>query len=302
MMNDRLIRSLFRLFSYGVSAVLAVCIIVFSVSTAAALTLGDIDYTAKYFTSSKVVNMLAENLDKEYEELSRKTDVPKEVYMNATGAGLISSVQRTVIKNTQTSIFVDFSGTINIENRLRESIEKYDNESGIRHTEKQVEKLISQAVDVFNQTCSIANNAQLSKIASLVNNHSLQITFISAVGIIACIFAEHFLNGGRRKSLNYVAMAMVTAGEVLAAFCVIVLLSGRLGNLSLTNIEAYNIAIASASKTVLIILFAVGILITAAGFSVFYAVYRYYRTKLMDSDTENEIAKNLIRNNENESD
>lgn len=301
-MNSRLMNTLFRLLSYALSVVLAACIIAFSVSTAAAVTLGDMDYTAGYFTDSRVVNMLADNLDEEYDELSRKTNVPKEVYMNATGAGLISTVQRTVIKNTQSSAFVDFSGTVNIENRLRESIEKYDSSNGINRSEKQMDSLISQAVDVFNQTCSIANNAQLSKIASFVNNRSIQLTVLSAAGIIACVFAEGFLNGGRRKSFNYVAMAMVTAGEVLAAFCAIVLLSGRLNSLSLTNIEAYNFAIASASKTVLIILLAVGILIAAAGFSLFYAVYRYYRSKLMESDTENEILKNLIINNENESD
>lgn len=298
-MNSRAITRLFRFLSYGVSALLAVCIIIFTISGVATVTLGNIDYTVKYFTDSKTVSMLSQELDSRYDELSTKTNVPKDVYMEATGEKLIYAVQHTVVKNTQSSVFVDFSGTIDIEERLRDSIEKYDSESNIKRTEEQMEQLIAQAVDVFNQTCSIANNAQLSRIASIINNRSLYITVLSAAAIIGCVFAENFFNGGRRKSYNYVAMSMVTAGETLASFCVIVLLRKSLTGLSLTNIEAYNLAIASAAKMVLIIIFAVSILIIAAGFSLFYAVYRYYRTKLMESDTEEEIAKNLIITNIN---
>ena len=290
-----------KIFSYGASAVLAVCIIVFLISGISTVTLGNTDYKVKYFTDGRVVDMLSIKLEEEYDELMLKTNVPTEVYMNATGAGLIRSVQGTVVKSTQSSVIVDFSGTIDIENRLRASIEKYDKENKINRTEDEMNQLINDAVDVFNKTCSISNTTQLSRIASLVSNRSLQLTVVSVLGIVACIFFEFIFNSGRRKTLNYVAMAMVSAGEILISLCAIVLSRGSLYSLNLTNIEAYNLAIASASKSMMFILLAVSILLVIAGFSVFYSVYRYYKTKLIDFDTENEIMKNLVSNN-NEND
>ncbi|MCM1285963.1 MAG: hypothetical protein NC213_05680 [Acetobacter sp.] len=286
--------SVYRFFSYIISFALSLCIVMGVLGTISVFTLASENYMVDFFQKNQSIQMLSDELDKEYEELSKKSKIPKEVFSEAVGYNFIRSVQRSVAEGAQTFASDDFTGSTDLETRIENAVDKYDSENDIKRSDKAKKKICAQAADLFNKTCAVTNNAQLRPIYSLVNGKSFFIAITSFAGAVLCIALIVFLNGRRHKSFNFVAMSFVISGEVMTAVPVVLLIKNVLSNLCITNIEAYNIAISSAVKSVLMIIIAAGIVMMIIGVVMFAMVYKYYYTKLIDSDTEQSIADNLI--------
>ncbi|MGN0533173.1 MAG: hypothetical protein ACI4IK_02335 [Eubacterium sp.] len=292
---DRLFHFLYKLLCYFLSVLLAFCLSLGAVSAVLAVTVGNENFTVKYFSKDSTVSLLTDNLDKCYQQLSDETDIPKSVFVNAAGYDFIKSVQRTVIEGTQTSASLDFRSTTDIENRFTGAIKKYDEESSIKRSNKERAEISRKAVEAFNSTCAIVNNRELMPIASFMYNKAVIAAIFLLVSAAACAGAEIILNGRRHKSYNYIATGLVASGEMMIIIPLIVIFSRLIDSSCITNIEAYNIAIRSATQYSLYIIIAIGTAFLIAGILIFAAVFKYYQRKLLECDTETEIERKLIR-------
>ncbi len=292
---DRLLHYSNKLVCYFLSVLLALCLSFGAVSAVFAVTIGNENFTVKYFSKDSTVSLLTENLNECYQQLSDETGIPKSVFINAVGYDFIKSVQRTVIEGTQASASLDFSSTTDIEKRFTGAIKKYDEEGSIKRSEQEIAKISRKAVEAFNSTCAIVNNRELMPIASFMYNEAVIAAIFLLVSAAACAGAEIILNGRRHKSYNYIATGLVASGEIMIVLPLIVIFSMLINDSCITNIEAYNIAIRAATQYSLYIIIAIGAVFLIAGILIFAAVFKYYRRKLLECDTETEIERKLIR-------
>lgn len=269
-----------------------VCACVFSVMT---VTIANNTFMVKRFSSDKVISILAENFDKSIGEFAQEVNVPKSVFVNVSGYDFIKNSQVTVVGGTNGEGDFDLSGISNLKEQYKTALTEYDRENNIRRTNAQRERICSGASEIFNETCSIKNNAQLSEVSAVINGRSVYFAIAGFAIFAMCAFAEYLLNNRMHKGFNYIAMAGIASGEILIVIPLIILMFNILGKLTLTNITAYNIAINSGVKYMLTGLIIIGIVLISAGVAIFISNYKYYKVKLIESDTEFVIDKNLIR-------
>lgn len=291
---SRIQLSVYRIFSYILSFALSVCLVTGVIGSVSVLTLANENYMVGFFQKDQSIRLLSDELDKKYEELSESSGIPKAVFSDAAGYNFIKSVQRSVAEGAQTFASDDFTGITDLEVRIENAVSDYDKENGIKRANKAKKEICDKAVDAFNQTCAVTNNAQLRPIYSLVNGKSFFIAIASFAGAVVCIMAVVFLNGRRHKSFNFVAMSFVISGEIMVAVPAVLLAKNILDGVYFTNVVAYNIAISSAVKSMLMIFIVLGIIMMIIGAVMFAVIYKYYYTKLVDRDTEQSITDNLI--------
>lgn len=269
-----------------------VATVVLSVMT---VTIANNNFMVKQFSSDKVINILADDFDKRIDEYAKKIDVPKSVFINVSGYDFIKNLQVTVVGSTNDEGDFDLSGISNLKKQYKEALVEYDKENKIKRTNAQREEICAKAAEILNETCSIKNNDQLGAVSAVINRNLVYFALIGFVIFILCAIAEYFLNNRMHKGFNYIAMAGVTSGEIMIVIPMIILLFHILDKLNITNISAYNIAINSGVKVMLVSLIVIGAILIAAGVAIFISNYKYYKVKLIESDTEYSIAQNLIR-------
>ena len=67
-----------------------------------------------------------------------------------------------------------------------------------------------------------------------------------------------------------------------------------MGRINLTNIDAYNEAIKQCVNSMFVVFIIFGALLAGIGAALFAWTYKYYRFRLLESDTEAEIKRNLV--------
>lgn len=259
------------------------------------VTIANNTFMIKQFSSDEVISILADDFDKNIDVYAQEVNVPKSVFINVSGYDFIRNVQVSVVGGTTGEGNIDLSGISNLKEQYKKALVEYDKENKIRRTNAQREEICAKAAEIFNETCSIKNNDQLSAVSAVINGRLVYFALMFFVLFVICAVAEFFLNGRRHKGFNYIAMAGMASGEILVAIPLIILLFNIMDKLSLTNINAYNIAISNGVKTMLIALIVIGIILISVSTAIFISNYKYYKVKLIDSDTEYVITQNLIR-------
>ncbi len=260
------------------------------------VTIGNTDFKVSYFTSPATINTLVKELDENLTDFCEEEDISKEVFLSTTGYSFISSIQRTVIMDTTTTEPTNFSYTSTIIGDYTKALNNYDKENGIERSDEETERIVNEAVDIFNRTCSIQNNEHLSRWANVVNYKFLPV--ILAAFILLALFLTSYLNrlnGGRKLKYNYIAMSFTSAGLVMVFIPLISIVYGIMRRVNLTNIDAYNEAIKQCVNSMFVVFIIFGAMLTGIGAAMFAWTYKYYRMKLLESDTEAEIKRNLVK-------
>ena len=280
MSRGRTLYKINRAFSYLTSFLLFLTILGSFVVGIATVTIGNADFKASYFTSPATINTLVKEL---------------EVFINTTGYNFISSIQRTVIDDTVTTEPTNFSYTSTIIGDYKKALTTYDEKNGIERSNEETDRIVQEAVDIFNKTCSIQNNQSLSSWANVVNSKLLPMIF--AILIIVSLMlgsAISRLFGGRKLKYNFIAMSFTSAGGIMILIPLISIFSGIMGRINLTNIDAYNEAIKQCVNSMFVVFIIFGALLAGIGAALFAWTYKYYRFRLLESDTEAEIKRNLV--------
>ncbi|MBR2133593.1 MAG: hypothetical protein IJ851_02670 [Eubacterium sp.] len=295
MSRGRTLYKINRAFSYLTSFLLFLTILGSFVVGIATVTIGNTDFKASYFTSPATINTLVKELDENMTDLCEEEDIPKEVFINTTGYNFISSIQRTVIDDTVTTEPTNFSYTSTIIGDYKKALTTYDEKNGIERSNEETDRIVQEAVDIFNKTCSIQNNQSLSSWANVVNSKLLPMIF--AILIIVSLMlgsAISRLFGGRKLKYNFIAMSFTSAGGIMILIPLISIFSGIMGRINLTNIDAYNEAIKQCVNSMFVVFIIFGALLAGIGAALFAWTYKYYRFRLLESDTEAEIKRNLV--------
>lgn len=289
----KLIYHLSRLLCYALSLMMTLLLCFATVTFAVNITLGSSEFMNRCFTRSEVITSLNSDLNKNFENLSEETNIPCSVFVDAAGYDFIGSVQPTVVKSIYSAAKTDFSSTTDLKNKYEKAINKYDEKSGVIRSADDTEKIADKAVEIFNRTCSIKNNTQFGPFTKYMGTKMFIVAFAAFLCFAILISAEYLMNGKRRKSFNFIAMAVMSCGEILVVITAIAFFSGTFHTAEVTNIGAYNTAISYAVLTMMAIIFAAGILFILTAAAIFISNFKYYKQKLIDCDTESEISRNI---------
>lgn len=291
---NRLKYCIYRIICVIISIAMSGCIVFSCLLAISALTIGSDDYLLKYFSSDTVAASLSDSLEDELKPLCEDAGISSSVFMDKVGIGFIKASQEAVISGMHTRQATDFETLFNVTEKYKSAIKDYCTANSIQISDEKIEDTAQRAAEIYSQVCAIKNNSQICDCAALFSRNM----FFPVIALLVCaaagIFLEYTLNGRRRKGFNYVAMSLVTAGEIMVVLPICIMLCGVLNRLDITGVLQYNAAIAGAVKTMLIIILIVGVVFIAFGISHFAVIYRYYKFKLIDNDTEMEINKNII--------
>lgn len=274
---------------------LTLSIISFSVN----VTLGNNEFLEKEFKKTEVITTLVSELENNFKNLSDKTGIPCSVFTEAAGYDFIVSVQPSVVKSMHSSSETDFSSITNLKNRYTNALDKYDTNHTISRNSEETDLIAEKAVEIFNNTCSIKNSKQFYPITKYMGEKLFITGFIFAICFAVLVFAEYIINKKRRKSFNFAAMSVMTTGEMLITITAVSFLSKAFHTAEFTNAAAYNAALSKSILVMMLIIFTAGIICILCAMAIFISNFRYYKIKLIECDTENEISRNIIKNNQN---
>lgn len=288
-----------RFLCYVISAFMALFLAISIISFSVNVTLGNNEFLEKEFKRAAVINALVSDLDENIKDLSDETGIPSSVFTQAAGYDFVSSVQPSVVKSVYSASKTDFSSITNLKNRYINALDKYDNSQNISRNPDETNQIADKAVEIFNSTCSIQNNSQFYPFTKYMGTKLFMSAFFSAACFALLVFAEYQIGGKRRKSFNFTAMSVMATGEILITVTVLAFFSKAFTAADFTNAAAYNGALSKSIFVMMLIVFTAGIICILSALAIFVSNFKYYKRKLIECDTENEISRNIIKNNQN---
>lgn len=288
-----------RFMCYALSAFMTLFLSLSIISFSVNVTLGNDEFLEKEFKKTEVITSLVSELESNFKDLSDETGIPRSVFTDAAGYDFIRSVQPSVIKSMHSPLKMDFSSITNIKSRYTEALDKYDKANHISRSSEDTDFIAEKAVEIFNNTCAIENSEQFYPITKHMGSKLFIMGFVFAVCFAVLVFTEYIMNKKRRKSFNYTAMSVMAAGEILITLTLLFFLSTVFQTTEFTNAAAYNTALLKSIFIMMIIVFAAGIICILSALAIFFSNFKYYKRKLIECDTENEISRNIIKNNQN---
>ncbi|MGN1124409.1 MAG: hypothetical protein ACI4RR_08710 [Eubacterium sp.] len=283
-----------RAFCYCMAVLLSFTLIATAFFLVSSVTIGNVNFTARYFNKSSMTQEMSERLYSQTDKLCERYKIESEVIRDALDSGYVSSAQVKALKNIYAVSSSRISRSIDTEARCLNALNKYEEKSGKSISDKDKEEITAQVMDCVDEVFTVVNIGEFGIFAKIISQKSvlLAIAFAFLSAIIAVIV--FFTSSRSRRSLNYIAMALVTAGDISVVMTGMFIIEKPIDCLSLTNIQAYNNAIEGAVGVLRIIMIALGVLFIVAGAAIFITNYQLYSVRLRRSDLEHEIEKNLI--------
>lgn len=281
-----------KLLCYVLSIGAAFSILFASFFLLTSLTVSNEDYLQKYFLADNVTSSLSQELYEKFDNISEKYDIDENVLKECFSTDYLKAIQTSAMREIYTNNLVGPSKSTNMEKTCNSALEKYELESNKKISDKKIDSIVSEVEDAIDEVYTIDNVSEFSRFSSFFASRSFTLAIGFVFVAIVCCALTILISGRMRKSLNYTAMSILAAGEMLIVSSIFFL--KKLKKLIFTDIEAYNTALIKASNSFTFILLIIGIVFSIIAIAIFVANYRYYSYKFALIDSEHEIEKNLI--------
>lgn len=287
--------SIRRLLCYFLSIVLAFTLLGSNMLMVSSLTIGNKHFVQKYFSTPRVTNELSLELDKRLEEIADNYDLDAEILTSVFPYDYRISAQKTAMNSLYNSHCIPVSSSLNVDIRCENAVARYNlkQNKGKELSDKKTEELIDDVKEALDSVYAVTNAGEFSSVSEFFSASTKGAVVLSVASVIIAA-AVYLISGWSHGSLNFIAMALETAGGMSVVLPLTALIRMRISALCLTNISAYNGAIGNAAGSTCFIIIAVGTAMFMIGVAIFISNYRYYSVKLKKSDMEYEIEKNLV--------
>lgn len=259
------------------------------------LTVGNKSFVQKYFSTADVTNELSAELNKRLDDIAYEYGIDNEILKGAFSYDYRVTVQNTAMNSLFNGRYTPVSSSSNVEVRCKNAVARFNSKQkkGKELSDKKTAELVCDVKKAFDSVYTIANSSEFSSVSGFFSASTKGAVMLSVVSVIMAI-AVYFMSGRRHGSLNFIAMALESAGGMSVSLPLMAIMKMRFSVLYLTNVPAYNSAINNAAGKTCFIIIAVGAVMLIAGVAIFISNYRYYSFKLKNSDMEYEIEKNLV--------
>lgn len=287
--------SIRRLLCYFLSIALSFTFLGSNILVVSSLTMGDRNFVQKYFSAAGVTNELSQELDKRLDEIAENYGFDAEILKSAFSYDYRVSAQNTAMNSLYKGRYTPVSSSTNVEMRCENAVARFNSKQtkGKELSDKKTQELINDVKGALDNVYAVTNASEFSSASGFFSASTKGAVMLSAVSVIIAV-AVYFISGRSHGSLNFIAMALETAGGMSVIFPLMALMKMKFSALCLTNISAYNGAIGSAAGRTCVVIIAVGTVMFMIGVAIFISNYRYYSVKLKKSDMEYEIEKNLV--------
>ena len=287
--------SLRRFLCYFLSIALAFTLLGSNILLVSSLTVGNRNFVQKYFSDASVTNELSQEFDKRLEEIADNYSFDAEILKSAFSYDYRISVQNTAMNSLYNGRYTPVSSSSNVEIRCENAVARFNSKQkkGKGLSDKKTEELIDDVKDALDSVYTVTNAGEFSSVSEFFSASTKGAVVLSVASVIIAA-AVYLISGWSHGSLNFIAMALETAGGMSVVLPLTALIRMRISALCLTNISAYNGAIGNAAGRTCFIIIAVGTAMFMIGVAIFISNYKYYSVKLKKSDMEYEIEKNLV--------
>lgn len=285
-----------------IDSIVAILLIVFSVTIITSPTLGSEDFHVGYYESDEVTFALQENLKVRTDFIAQETGISADAFDYAVGALKIDTEKNHIVYAIFHGNNYDYSDSSQIEDTYRDGIKEYYRSNGLELDEATLELAVSNACVAFNDTFGVTNNSQLTKFVTATSKYSMIAAIISLVLLVFFATRIFAFNMGRTKSFAHLGSALISAGLSLITMFVMNLAIDFTDRLYLTNNSVINNAISQATGRYFLIIAAFGVAYVALGITALKFVYNYYMKKNAATTQEAMINKKLLLENKNGND
>lgn len=281
--------ALYRIKGTVYDLLLAVFILVFTVTVAMSATVGNVGFYSHFLNNKQITSELKASLDEETEQIAQKTGIEQKAFEFAVGQNKISTVQREIVKSAFSGSDYNYSDSSNIENCYRDGITEFYRYNGMELDENALEDAVPLACKAFNKIMGIKNNVEFSNFTHFLSRTSIFIAVASLIFALALCLKVFTYSGGRTKMYSHYACALLSAGYTLVLLFVLNVVTNYSSRLYLTDNKALNIALSGGFNAYFLIEACFGGAFIIAGISMMLYVGRYYRHKAAKIKQEQEI-------------
>lgn len=291
---SKLIYRVRRLICYCMSIALAFTILASNMFFVSSLTMGNKGFMSRSYSKSSVTEVLSQQLDDKLDIIADNYGIDRETLKSSFSYDYRVSVQATAINSLYNGRYIPVSSSSNVEMRCEKAVKVHNaNQENKKISEKKTAELITDVKNAFDSVYTVANAQDFASVSRFFLASTKGALLFSVASVIMGVVV-YFISGRCHGSLNFIAMALESAGGMSLVLPALAITKMRFSSLVLTNIPAYNIAISSAAGKMCFIIMAVGVVMLAIGVAIFISNYKYYSVKLRRSDMEYEIEKNLV--------
>ena len=290
-----------KIINIVIDSIVAILLIVFTVTIITSPTLGSEDFHVSYYESEEVTLALQENLKVRTDFIAQETGVLPEAFDYAVGPIKIDTEKNHIVYAIFHGNNYDYSDSSQIKQAYREGIKEYYRSNGLEIDEATLELAVANACVAFNDTFGVTNNTQLTEFVNATSKHSMIVAIISLVLFVFFVTRIFAFNMGRTKSFAHLGSALISAGVSLVTMFVMNVAIDFTDRLYLTSNSVINNAISQATGRYFLIIAAFGVAYIGMGVTALKFVYNYYTKKNAANTQETLINKKLLLENKSNS-
>lgn len=284
--------SLRRIAYFFLALVMAACVVAsVSVSIASGVLRTESFVQKRY---EKYNAQLLEEVNSALSGVADVTGLPTKAYTEAIQEGHIKTALHQAANNTVKGFDTDYTESKYLYGYYRTGILNYCKANGIPITEDELVRDACFAVDVFNDTVGDESTKSIIIFALAYTNKPVMLAVFSIIAFIVCAFIIDFTSYGRHKKYDYIATALITAGETMIILPAFALIMKYTSTLRFMDVDVYNMALADVLNDIMKIIMAVGVVSLVIGIIIGVYNYRYYSKKTEFLMTEHNIRQKLL--------
>lgn len=266
----------------SVISLLITLIISLSLSCAAAallvnFTFANASFMARFFVIDSLADECEAQLDLQFEALSVKSGIPVRVFKNIENEISIKNTLRTSVYNAYDHIDVQSTKDVRADyfyNLCTEYLEG----NHLSYNEQDIRNTAREAADIYERCLGFGNIEHLIDFVDHAQKNAVRAALGLLTVVLVFSFLFYIIYKNKSRASSYIATGVSVSGVSLILISVISLIFKVGMHFSVTPAAHYN-ALCSAIRLFFAIVFAVGVLFTAAGTICNIIVYNKEKKK-----------------------
>lgn len=240
-------------------------------------TFADASFMMKFFVTDSLVSECNSQLDLQFEALSVKSGIPARVFKNVENEVTAKEAMQTSVYNAYNHVNSQSSKNTK-EAYFYNLCKEYLEGNNLSYNEQDVRNTAAEAADIYESCLGLKNTEHLIDFADKVQNDAPRAVLGLLAGTLVSGFLFFVLYKNKNRALSYVAAGVSASGGSFILISVISLVF-KVGMHFTMTPQAHYDALCSVIKLFFVIIFALGVLFTAAGTICNIMVYNKEKKK-----------------------
>lgn len=261
------LKSTRKLLSVLFAFVIAMSLTVATVCAVASSTVTSKDFYIKHIVNDNLVNQCEGQLATKYETLSKKSNIPTDVFYSVTTAFNTAEA----IRQASSYLFDENDETLHSDNKVdffKDSIKEYLDANKLKYSDEAITNAAKEATDIYSDTVGLHNVGAIEHFVFDTRNIIVRTMSVSVIIAGLCIAVVFSIYREKEKAILYIGSGVLGAGiaDIITSILLIITKVG--GKYNVTPAVYVN-TFSGMHKTICLYALVGGIVVVGVGILVF---------------------------------